>query len=225
MVRAGNSKQIELENTINRANELRDKYILSSSRDEKDLIGQDILTLESESYRLKREMTQFFLQAKNYEEEYWQNAEPSEIADFQNELERTAKIMEGQVVQINDYQTDSATYINPDVLLGNTDRMVPTEQKSENNVVYKVQIGAYSRGLPTYVKRLFDKLSLIRTIENYTDEKGIVVYTTGNLSNYDDAVEMMNQVRQEGVEDAYVVPYFKGKRITLKQANELGAQK
>ena len=56
-------------------------------------------------------------------------------------------------------------------------------------------------------------------------DKGVVVYTTGNLSTYEDAVKMQNQVRQEGVEDAFVVPYFNGKRITLKEAKEIEAGK
>ena len=70
-----------------------------------------------------------------------------------------------------------------------------------------------------------DKLSYIRKIENYTDEKGVVVYTTGNLLNYDDALKMQNQVRQEGVKDAFVVPYYNGKRITLSEAKEIEAGK
>ena len=49
----------------------------------------------------------------------------------------------------------------------------------------------------------------------------MVVYTTGNLTNYEDAEKMKNQVRQEGIKDAYIVPYLKGKRITLEQAKEL----
>ena len=91
----------------------------------------------------------------------------------------------------------------------------------KDDLIYKIQIGAFSRGLPDYIKRLYKKLGLIRKIETYTDEKGIVVYTTGNLANLEDALKMQNQVRQEGAEDAFVVPYFQGKRITLEQAKEL----
>jgi hypothetical protein len=35
---------------------------------------------------------------------------------------------------------------------------------------------------------------------------------------------MQNQVRQEGIEDAFVVPYFNGKRITLEQAKKIEAE-
>jgi hypothetical protein len=75
--------------------------------------------------------------------------------------------------------------------------------------------------LPTSVKRLFDKLSLIRKIDNYTDDRGVVVYTTGNLVNLEDAMTMLKQVQQEGVEDAIIAAYFKGKRIPLTEAKAL----
>ncbi len=95
------------------------------------------------------------------------------------------------------------------------------EPEEQDDLIYKIQIGAYSRGLPTYVKKQFDKLSYIRKIENYTDDRGVVVYTTGNLTRLEDAVKMKNQVRLEGIEDAFVVPYFNGKRITLEEAKKL----
>jgi hypothetical protein len=109
----------------------------------------------------------------------------------------------------------------PSIVPVNRTTSSETDDTTEDELIYKIQLGAYSRGLPAYVKRLFDKLSYIRKIENYTDENGIVVYTTGNLTNYDDAVKMQEQVRREGIEDAYVVPYFNGKRITLNEAKEI----
>jgi hypothetical protein len=68
---------------------------------------------------------------------------------------------------------------------------------------------------------LYKKLSLIRKIDNYTDEKGVIVYTTGNLTNLDDAVKLQKQVRQEGIQDAFVIAFYNGKRITLEQAKEI----
>jgi hypothetical protein len=89
--------------------------------------------------------------------------------------------------------------------------------------VYKIQIGAYSRSVPAHRQRLYNKLSMIRRIENYTDENGVVVYTTGNLTSMEDAEKMRHQVRQEGIQDAIVVPYFNGKRITLEQVKKMEA--
>jgi hypothetical protein len=88
-------------------------------------------------------------------------------------------------------------------------------------VTYKVQIGAYSKGLPDYIDRLYKKLSVLRRIDHYTDERGIVVYTVGELTSFDDAVKLQNQIRQEGVNDAFVVAYLNNKRISLNEARKL----
>jgi cell division protein FtsN len=93
--------------------------------------------------------------------------------------------------------------------------------KKTNNIKYKVQIGAYSKALPAYVERMYNKLSVLRKIDHYTDDNGIVVYTVGNVDNFDDAVQLQKQIRQEGIKDAFVVAYNNGKRITLSEAREI----
>ena len=221
LFKQGNAMQKELGLALIKTEKLREKYNFTKNREEKKLLGQDILTLENKTYTLKREATQLLIQAKNLEYEYWQNASSQEIDAFAEELDQIKKAQETSHTEETDSLVDSTTYINPDILLGEAQFITPVEEQKESDLIYKIQIGAYSRGLPAYIKRLYDKLSLIRKIENYTDENGIVVYTTGNLTNLEDAIKMQNQVRQEGVEDAFVVPYFNGKRISLKEAKEL----
>jgi hypothetical protein len=219
----GNTKQKELNDALGRSESLRLKYKNIYSAPEKKLIGQEILSLENTTYSLKKEVATLFHQAKNSENEYWDNADSDEINAFQKEMDRINQIITNQSGIDKETESNPTTYIDPNILLGNKEVMAPsTEEESINNeLVYKIQLGAYSRGLPDYIKRIHKRLSYIRKIENYTDEKGIVVYTTGNLSNLEDAEKMKKQVRQEGVEGASVVPYFKGKRITLAQAKDL----
>ncbi len=212
----GDSLQKELDFNLTKTDELRENYSSAKTREEKNSIGQEILTNENEMYQLKSDATQFLVQAKNIETKYWENATNEEIEKFNNVLNQIPEENKIEKVEI-----DTTTFIDPNILLGNKENTSSQNELDDKDIIYKIQIGAYRRGLPNYVKRLFDKLSLIRKIENYTDEKGVVVYTTGNLTKYEDAVIMQNQVRQEGIKDAYVVPYFKGKRITLKQAKEL----
>ena len=109
----------------------------------------------------------------------------------------------------------------PEILVDNSAEKAKSAEPTNKDLSYKIQIGAYSRGLPTSVKRLFDKLSLIRKIDNYTDDRGVVVYTTGNLVNLEDAMTMLKQVEQESVKDAIITAYFKGKRIPLTEAKAL----
>lgn len=223
LFKEGSTKQKELNNVLKRSESLRLKYKDAASAQEKKLIGQEILLLESTTYSLKKEVALLFYQAKNSENKYWHNTGSDEIKVFQKEMDRLNLINTKQSEINEEAELNSTNYIDPSILLANKGTITSSlEEKPVNNeLVYKIQLGAYSRGLPDYIKRLHKKLSYIRKIENYTDEKGIVVYTTGNLSNLKDAEKMKKQVRQEGVKGASVVPYLKGKRITLTQAKEL----
>jgi hypothetical protein len=205
---------------------LRDEYRMANVASERETIGEKILSFENKTYQLKEEITNLLLQARNLENEYWQNAGAMEILRFQSIIRELAEenTYQPSIEKSAPEPADSALHIDTELLLGNTESSpILTEPEKQDELVYKIQIGAYSKGLPSYVAQKFKKLSLIRKIENYKDENGVVVYTTGNLKNFDDAVKMRNQVRQEGIEDAFVVPYFNGKRITLEQAKKIEA--
>ena len=215
------SLQKVLDYSLTNVNVLREEYSSATTRSEKNSIGEKILAYENEIYQLKSDVPEFFIQAKNIENEYWENATPEEIEKFNEELALISEENKANTTAIETTIVNATTFINPKILMNGNENIIPANERDDNDLIYKIQIGAFSRGVPSYKKRLFDKLSLIRKIENYTDKKGVVVYTTGNLTNYEDAAKMKNQVRQEGIKDAYIVPYLKGKRITLEQAKEL----
>lgn len=52
-------------------------------------------------------------------------------------------------------------------------------------------------------------------------ENGLYKYSTGYMPNKNDAVKLQNKLRQEGSKDAFVVSFFNGKKISLKEANDL----
>ncbi|MBN2805296.1 MAG: SPOR domain-containing protein, partial [Prolixibacteraceae bacterium] len=99
----------------------------------------------------------------------------------------------------------------------------PVDKIDENasHIIYKIQIGAYSKDLPQYIEKLHRKLSILRKIDQHTDERGVTVYTIGEVANLGDALSLQEQIRTEGVKDAFVVAYNNGKRITLKEAKAL----
>ena len=217
----GDSLQKVLNLSLRNVDKLRIDYSSAETRVEKNSIGEKILAYENEIFQLKSEAPKFLIQAKKVENEYWENATPGEIEEFNKEFALLSQENKKETTSTKIDSLDTTSFISPHILLGSSENSTSVNEQNENDLIYKIQIGAYSRGLPSYTKKLFDKLSLIRKIENYTDEKGIVVYTTGNLTNYEDALKMKSQVRQEGIKDAYIVPYLKGKRITLEQAKEL----
>lgn len=207
----------KLQKVLIRTEILREKYKSSQSRAEKDSIGQVILSLEGEAYDLKKSITQFFIQAKNAENSYWSNATSEETESFIKEMNAASKkINEAK----NNNTIENQDIIIPPILV--QDEEVKNETaKSSSGITYRIQLGAYSRGIPNSQKAIFNKISILRKVENYTDENGVVVYTTGNLTNYDDAVEMQKQVKQEGIKDPIIAAYLNGKRITLEKAKEI----
>jgi tetratricopeptide (TPR) repeat protein len=221
----GSSKQKELDEAVKRTEELREKYKTSKSWSEKDSIGKQILELESQTFELKNVVKQLFIQAKTVESGYWQNAAAQETESFIRELNAA----EQEIRNKNATQIVTATEY-PDLIIPSAFQVdKPTERPATkpkaSGITYKIQIGAYSRGIPNNMKSVFSKISVIRKVENYTDEKGVVVYTTGNLTNYEDALVMQKQVQQEGIKDAIIAAYLNGKRIPLEQAKEIEKEK
>ncbi len=218
----GTAKQAELEQTINNTDDLRKQYGSTTSYTERQTLGKQILDKETKIFQLRAAAEELLLKSQQEENSCWQDASYEEIEIFKRQADEYLAAYNSQSIP---EKPDSIILVAPPIAPVNRTTASETDGTTEDELIYKIQLGAYSRGLPAYVKRLFDKLSYIRKIENYTDENGIVVYTTGNLTNYDDAVKMQEQVRQEGVEDAYVVPYFNGKRITLSEAKEIANDK
>jgi len=223
--REGNLKQNELDLFVKETEELREKYKTSRLWTEKDSIGQQILMLESQTYELKNIVNQLFLQAKSVENEYWQNATTEETESFIKALNAASSEIDNKKSDQSLALLESPELIIPPVLLENNEEERSTPKPKPSGVIYKIQLGAFSRGIPNNMKPVFSKISVIRKVENYTDDKGVVVYTTGNLTNYDDAVLMQNQIRQEGIKDPIIAVYLNGKRITLEQAKELEKEK
>jgi hypothetical protein len=212
----GTASEKELEKVMIRTEILRDKYKSAQSRTERDSLGQLILSLEGEAYDLKNSVTSLFMQAKTSENGYWANASTEETERFIKELNLSSRITNttAEMPETNDI-------IIPQILIQDEQAKTAAAKAGDLGVTYKIQIGAYSRGIPSSLKSVFNKISILRKVENYTDENGVVVYTTGNLTNYDDAVVMQKQVKQEGIKDPIIAAYFNGKRITLDQAKEI----
>lgn len=224
LLKDGELKQKELDIILVTIEKLRNEYRATRTETAKAEIGEKILSAENESLLLQEAINQLFMQSRLLEDSYWQNATTEEIEQFLFETEEYAAQQDktAEPVTVKETQATLPVIIPETEIIpaAPVENILPKQTDTEE-LVYKVQIGAFSRSLPAHIDRLYKKLSLIRKIDNYTDEKGIVVYTTGNLTNLDDAVKLQKQVRQEGVQDAFVIAFYNGKRITLEQAKEI----
>ncbi len=221
----GQAKQKELDKSIQLTEELREKYKSSKSWSEKDSIGKQILELESQNYELRNTVKQLFLQAKTAESVFWQNATPQETESLISKMEAAEQEIRNRNAAQVATVDESPELLIPPVIQDERITERPALKPKSSGITYKIQIGAYSRGIPNSMKSVFSKISVLRKVENYTDEKGVVVYTTGNLTSYEDAVVMQKQVQQEGIKDAIIAAYLNGKRITLEQAKEIEKEK
>ena len=86
----------------------------------------------------------------------------------------------------------------------------------ESVLNYKIQIGVFRNNPdPAMLEKLQDVSSEV------LPGSGLKKYYTGNFNNYDDAVNMISQVRQIGFDGAFVVAFYHGKQITVSEAREL----
>jgi cell division septation protein DedD len=228
----GDKNKRKLIQTIKTTDSLRNEYNKLTNKNKKEEIANRIIELELEAIKLKSLSDNAFINARKEEFQYWNNAPEDALSVLIEENDSIKEVENKKTTQKENDISQQPLNREPDSTLSTTHQRDSTENnilpqepmqktKKTNNIKYKVQIGAYSKALPAYVERMYNKLSVLRKIDHYTDDNGIVVYTVGNVDNFDDAVQLQKQIRQEGIKDAFVVAYNNGKRITLSKAREI----
>lgn len=200
---------------------LRSQYS-NSEAEQKEAIARQILSNEQRVIALNREMPQFDLLAHQQEEAYWEKAFPSEKDQIIKENDAIITSIE----QAQKQKIQDITQRPPEVVMLPSSQKTPAPETEpvETGIVYKIQIGAFSKELPEYINRTFKKLALIRKIDTYKDEKGVNVYTVGSMKTYADALQTQKQVKLEGIKNPIIAAYRNGKRITVNEAKKLNKE-
>jgi hypothetical protein len=94
---------------------------------------------------------------------------------------------------------------------------IPVDVKSASGLVYRVQVGAFSKPIPQ------DRFREFNPVSGETLNNGITRYMAGYFNNSKKVVEARDQIKQLGYKDAFAVAYCDGKRITLAEARILEA--
>jgi len=85
-------------------------------------------------------------------------------------------------------------------------------EASSNTTTYRIQIGAF-------VKELSDKVfEGVDNVVYFSGKDGLVRYMTGSFTEYKDAINYQAQMKARGFEDAFIVTYKNGERISLNLA-------
>ncbi len=99
------------------------------------------------------------------------------------------------------YNTKESIFINPPL---------------PNGLVFKVQIAAFRKPIPA------NTFGDIKPINGETaPNSAFTRYMAGLFTNYNDANQSKNIIRTKGYTDAFVVAYFNGRRISVRQARAM----
>lgn len=216
--------QAQLDSVLNASRELRDRYDKADEVQKAELVDS-ILQLEQQSYQLNQELAQQKQTANQLEVAYWTNATMEERSRFQKEVQairdsiQQAEIQQQQTLAIE--ETAEVLIIEPTDSLAIDTLNIATDAEPVDEIFYRIQIGAYRNDPPDWVQRLYKKLGVLRRIDQYTDEDGITVYTVGKLKTYEDAQQMLKQIKLEGVSTAKIAAYKNGDRIPVAEARKL----
>lgn len=213
-------KEIELKRLSNQTDSLRSVYANASSW-QKEEISLLILEAEKRSIALNEEIPAMYQKAREEEDQYWQSASLTEMTKFQEKM----NTYKDSIRQLNGTQSEPTVAIQPAIsdtlILYKTAPKADEKKAAAEGIIYKIQIGAYKGKIPDSKNKLIKKLSVIRKVENYVDDKGVNIYTTGKLRLYQEAITMQEQIKQEGIKDAVITAYQNGKRITVDEARKL----
>jgi len=213
-------KENELKQISSQTDSLRKVYA-NDSGDRKEVISAQILKAEERIIALNQEIPALYEKVRNQENQYWQLATDDEITKFQKKIElfkdsvqQVANLQKPQPSTIFENKTDTFTFHKSP-----KKRVIKAEAQS--TITYKIQVGSFKGKVPEGALKSIKKLSVLRKVENYQDEKGVTIYTAGNLKNYQDAVIMQKQIKQEGIRNAVIVAYQNGKRIVENEARKI----
>jgi hypothetical protein len=232
-IKAWNSQK-HLDSLIILTNHLRNQYGQLIQSSEKEAIANQIVQSEQEMMDLQPLIGEFLLMSQEKELEYWHNVHQEQLLSLKQENDSIVTAWEKKQEAIQRAEESALCALQEekaakDSLVVDTMQIIQAPELTlpstlENVVVYKVQIGTYRGKLPANVDKTFKRLSILRKIDKNSNEKGDEVYTVGELAQFSDAVKLQQQIRLEGVKDAFVVAYHNGKRITLEEAKKMSVQ-
>lgn len=217
----------DLSEKIKMTDELRKKYETVDSYEEKNIVSDKVLELEKTIYDLKKFSDSEYTKSREAENFYWINKgfhEKERIKKENDSIINAEKDRLKKLILSNkeEFETKESVSIDSSITNDTIDQTINNSSKEtmkpSDEIIYKIQIGAFKTELPPASKALFKKLSVLRKIDNYTDDKGVTYYTIGEVSNFKDAVKLQDQIRKESVKDAFIIIFKDGKKLSYSDA-------
>lgn len=95
------------------------------------------------------------------------------------------------------------------------DKPIPIDAKLPEGLIYTVQVGAFKNPIPQ------DLFKGISPVNGEQTKLGFIRYTAGTFRSFKAASIARDKIRQMGYQDAFVVPFYNGQRISMEQAGQI----
>jgi len=100
--------------------------------------------------------------------------------------------------------------------LYDTENPIPVNEQLPNGVVYKVQLGAYSKPLEIAVFKGMIPVSIERVAGTKVSK-----YFIGKFEKFSDAEKALTTIKSKGFKDAFIVAWYNGKSVPTNRAQSL----
>jgi hypothetical protein len=214
----------QLESELKKQNDILKDLVQENSLDthEKTISEEQISkvkTMEIDLKRLESELLQ--LQKSN------QKIAPQdqkESMKMQNLITRGIKPISKLVIAsaLVSIPTAGLTFVDTNSTNANSNSksstILPVALKNPSGLVYRVQVGAFSKPIPSNLFKEFTPVS-----GEKLNEKGFTRYLAGYFNSSAKVVLARDQIKALGYADAFAVAYCDGNRITLAEARLLEA--
>ena len=112
-------------------------------------------------------------------------------------------------------QQNQTTVATPSPVVPTAAAVDPNSTEANLDLYFTVQVAVYNKVLNT------DNINGIKELLLTKTEKGQFRYSSGEFTSFAEARQRKNEVVTKGIPDAYVVAYYRGKRISIGEANQL----
>ncbi len=109
----------------------------------------------------------------------------------------------------------TASTVTPEVARPTANTPDANSTEANLDLYYTVQVAVYNKALTSDNIQGIGELLVTKT------EKGQYRYSSGEFTSFAEARQRKNEVVAKGIQDAYVVAYYRGKRISIGEANQL----
>ncbi|MFN6038870.1 MAG: SPOR domain-containing protein, partial [Bacteroidota bacterium] len=90
---------------------------------------------------------------------------------------------------------------------------------STEGITYKIQIGAYSKAVPNSVSENWSKIKNW-PVRNFTNNSNLIIYNVGSFGDFQNAKKLLFEIKDLGVEDAFITVFKDGVRLSGEQATQ-----